>query len=250
MKKRIIALVFALSMLCSLFITAGAVSVSIVDDAELLTPEQEATLSDRIDSIRAEYDFDITFITTDDTMGQTLKTYLDNHAALDTTRDGIVFGQDITAREYHTTGRHYGATVMSDAALERIDEVVAPYLSDGDYYKAYDRYLDELVDFLDAAATGVPYEGAPLGVTDILIAVVVGLVGGAIVAFVVTGSMVSKMNTARKKKEAASYVRQGSFYLAQSHDRFMYENTTRTAKSQEKDDDDNDSRGGSGGGSY
>ncbi len=66
------------------------------------------------------------------------------------------------------------------------------------------------------------------------LAIVFGVVGGIIIAFVVTGSMKAKMNTARKKREAADYVRSGSFMLAQSYDRFLYENTTKTAKQNKK----------------
>ncbi len=61
-------------------------------------------------------------------------------------------------------------------------------------------------------------------------ALVIGIVGGIVVAFVVTGSMLAKMNTARTKHEASDYVRPGSFELSRKSDRFIRSQTTKRAK--------------------
>ncbi len=66
--------------------------------------------------------------------------------------------------------------------------------------------------------------------SDIVIALLVGLIGGLIIAFMVTGSMKAKMNTAVKKTQAKDYVRRGSFVLGQNYDRFLYEDTQKTRK--------------------
>ncbi len=62
--------------------------------------------------------------------------------------------------------------------------------------------------------------------------------------------MKSKMNTARIQKEAKNYVKDGSFLLEGSHDRFLYERTTRTAKpkSNSSSGGGSSSRGSSSGG--
>ncbi len=245
----LISIVITFVAIATIPITSFAAAKHIIDDADIFTTEQETALLQKIEDIRDTYNFDITFITTNTTNKQSLKSYIDNHSALDLERDGIVFGQDVVAREYHTTGRNYGAIVVSDAALDRIDEVVVPYLRDGDYFGAYDAYLDETIKFLEAANSGTPYEGEPLSFTNVIVAVAISLIGGFVVSFFVTSSMKSKMNTAKKKREAENYVRSGSFMLAQNYDRFLYENTTRTAKSN-KEDNSNDSKGGSGGGKY
>ncbi len=70
---------------------------------------------------------------------------------------------------------------------------------------------------------------------DYVMAGAIGLIGGLIIALIVTGSMKAAMNTARKKTEATSYVRPGSFHVSQRHDQFLYEQTTSVRK--EKDDD-------------
>ncbi len=220
---------------------------SIIDDAYLFTLPEMESLNQEIEYIRGTYDFDITFITTDGDYAGTLEDFAEFHPVIDQSRNGVVFTQDTYLREYYTIGRGTGVSVISDAALDRIDEVIVPYLSDGDYFSAYDEYLDLMVVFLDAAATGTPYIGEPTSMTDYAMYIGIGIIGGALVAFIVTKSMISAMNTAKKQKLAANYVRPGSFNLTQSYDRFLYENTVRTAKPKEKS---NSSSGGRGGGKY
>ncbi len=230
--------------------------VFVVDDANLFSDVEELKLTERILEIREDYNVDINFITTTTTDGLTIKEYLDTHPSLDTSRDGIVFGQNTSERDYYTTSRGYGITVVTDEALDRIDEVIVPYLQDDDFYGAYDKYLDETTKFLAAAATGVTYSGEPTTSEDIMVAAIIGIIAGIIVAFVVTGVMKSAMNTARKKQEASDYVKQDSFILEQSYDRYLYENTTRSAKQSSssssggRSSGGGSSRGGSGGGKY
>ncbi len=245
--KKIISLMLFIALAASLLsFNSFAQSLAVVDDADLFTTEQEQALTERIDEIRDYYDFDITFITTTDTYGETLENYAEFHYALDLSRDGLVFAQDTSMREYMTISREDVFTVVTDQALDRIDDVIVPYLSDGDYYGAYDRYLDLSIDFLDAAESGVPYAGEPIDGTDIVIALVIGLGVGLVIAFVVTGIMISKMNTAVKKREAGDYIKQNSFLQGPGGDRFIREHTTKTPIPK-----NNSSSGGSrGGGSF
>ncbi len=247
-----VAVLLVTAMVALMFsVTAFANSLAVVDDADLLSLGEEEILIERIEEIRAEYNFDITFVTTYGTAGQTTENFARNHSALDQGRDGIVFAIDMDSREYHTVGRGYGQFVVSDEALDRIDEVIVSDLSDGEFYEGFYTYLNLCVDFLDAAATGESYAGEPIDSSTFIAAGGIGVVGGIAVAFLVTAMMISSMNTARKKTEAADYVRQGSFNLARSYDRFLYENTVRTAKPKEKSGGGGgSSRGGSGGGKF
>ncbi len=234
----------------SLF-TVSADSLAVVDDADVFTPEQEAELSLRIEEIRDEYDFDVTIITTEDTGGETLKEYSEDHSALDLSNDGLVFIHDVNAREYYTVSRGHGVSVVTNKALDRIDDVVVPYLKDGDFYGAHSSYLDVTDVFLEAAESGEGYSGEGMSLMDYLIPIGIGLVGGLLIAFIITGGMKASMNTARKKEEAANYVVNGTFNLAQSYDRFLYQHTTKTARAKDNDSGGGgSSRGGHGGGSY
>ncbi len=67
----------------------------------------------------------------------------------------------------------------------------------------------------------------------------IALILGIVIAFLVTGSMLAKMNTAVKQRAAANYVRNGSFSLSAQNDRFLYENTTKTRRSSSNNNSSN-----------
>ncbi len=67
----------------------------------------------------------------------------------------------------------------------------------------------------------------PMSFTTILaISAVVGL----IVAFIATSIMKSNMNTAHKKQQAREYIREDSFEVKRSHEKFIKEETEKTEK--------------------
>ncbi len=67
------------------------------------------------------------------------------------------------------------------------------------------------------------------------------LIIGIIIAFLITGSMKEKMNTAVVQRAAANYVREGSFDLRTKRDVFLHEHTTRTLiETHDDHDDDHD----------
>ncbi len=249
MMKKLFAVLIAFMIFLSLSIPISAQSLAVVDEADVFTNEQELLLSAQIENIRAQYDFDITLITTTDTGGYSVEDYADFHPAVDKSRNVIIFAMDLQGREYFTIDTTGGA-VITDAALDKIDADVVPLLSDGDYFSAFSTYVNLVDTFMYAAASGEPYSGEPLGAGDIALALLIGLIGGLIIAFAVTGIMIANMNTARTKHEAASYVKQGSFILGQSHDRFLYENTTRTPIPKKSSSGGGSSRGGRGGGRF
>ena len=53
---------------------------------------------------------------------------------------------------------------------------------------------------------------------------------GLVIGFIVTGVMKSQLKTVRRASAAGNYLAEGSLNLIISTDRFLYENTTRTAK--------------------
>ncbi len=81
----------------------------------------------------------------------------------------------------------------------------------------------------------------------------ISLVLAIVIAFLITGAMKAKMDTAQHQRAAANYIRENSFELTQSDDKYLYQNTTRTPRPKSNDNDDDhddggDSDGGDGGG--
>ncbi len=227
----------------------GRLSSHIIDEVGLLSADQLSQLEAKAAQISSTYNSDINLIISDNLQGQSLEAYIEFHEAVDTSADGVVFGHSPAGREFFTIGRGFGYTAITSQALARIDKVIIPYLQDDDFYGAYAAYLDEISIFYEAAAAGTPYDIDIESEGSLYMSILIALIGGIIIAFLVTGSMKAKMNTAVIKKQAADYVRSGSFQVQQSYDRFLYENTTRTRK-QESKSSGGGSRGGRGGGKY
>ncbi len=70
--------------------------------------------------------------------------------------------------------------------------------------------------------------------SDLALWIGIGLVGGLLIAFLISGSMISSMNTAKRKRQADSYIRLGSLKMNQQNEMFLYEETKRTEKPKEK----------------
>ncbi|MCR4644751.1 MAG: hypothetical protein K5695_05000 [Oscillospiraceae bacterium] len=65
-------------------------------------------------------------------------------------------------------------------------------------------------------------------VTNILIAIVVGI----IIAAIIVGGQVSALKSVNERHEASDYVKQGSMQLSQKQDIFLYKKLEKTEKPQ------------------
>ncbi len=254
--KKIICLIAATLLFSLLTVSAGSNPV-LADNADLFTEMEEQSLINKLEEIYDELDFSVILITDDyySYPQGTLEEYLEENPYMDSDFEGVVFGQDVELREYFTIGFGYGQTVITDEALDTIDDTVVPYFQDGEFYEGFYEYLNLIEIFVEAADSGVTYSGPPTTFEDWIPAIAIGIAIGIIIAFIVTGVMKSAMNTARKKEEASSYLREETFNLTQSYDNFLYDTVTRTAKPKNNSSSSSSggggsSRGGRGGGSY
>ncbi|MCR5484505.1 MAG: TPM domain-containing protein [Clostridiales bacterium] len=231
----------------------------VVDWADLLTDEQEASLLKKIDELRSKYAIDVVIHTTNSIGNKSVRDYADdfydyNGYGVGPDHDGLMFMLNMNNgeegnRDYYTTTTGRAIEVLTDYAVydsdSYINSRVLPYLADGEYYEAFEKYLDLIDVFFEQAETGEPfdvgntYKTSGSYVSHELIAVGIAV----IVAFLVTNSMKNSMKTNRKKTEASNYVKPGSMYISESFDRFSYRNVSRVAKPESS------SSGGGGGSS-
>ena len=132
-------------------------------------------------------------------------------------------------------------TAFTDAGIDYIGEQIVPYLSDGDYYAAFDKFADLCDEFMTQYETGDPYDthNLPKGSFDAVMALVVALVAGFIISKIYTGSLKKQLKTAVKQDKASGYVKEGGINVTTSRDFFLYRTVNRTAKENESN------RGGS-----
>ncbi len=256
MKKIVVSLILIFS-LCVFGISVNASMPNVVDNFDLINDTEEALLNEKIDGIKNELQFEIVIVTTDDLEGKSKKDYADdfydyNGYGVDERYSGALLLIDMSSSSWYVSTTGYGMEAFDQNGFYYIENDVLPYLSNGEYYQAFDKFADicyELVTF-ENNGEDVPfeyyedtysyYEGSNELSTGkmVLISVAVGFGVALIVVLVMKG----KLKTVKAKNEAGDYVRAGSLNLTHSSEHFLYRNVTRT----KKQNNSNNNRSGGG----
>ena len=249
MKRKLLSVLFAVVICFSAAIPVCAEeSLSrLMDDADLLTDSEETSLLSQLDNISENQEMDIVVVTTDSLEGYTPQEYADNvfdycGYGIGENRDGLLLLVSIEDNDWHISTSGYAITAFTDAGREYMSEQFLPYLSDGEYYKAFSTYADLCDQFITQAKTDEPYDvgDLPKEPFKIWFNVLIALGIGFVFAIIVVLYMKSKLKSVRFQPAASSYVRNGSMNVTQSGDFFLYSHLDRRARPK-----DNDSGGSS-----
>ena len=249
MKRKLLSVLFAVVICFSAAIPVCAEeSLSrLMDDADLLTDSEETSLLSQLDNISEKQEMDIVVVTTDNLEGYTPQEYADNvfdycGYGIGENRDGLLLLVSIEDNDWHISTSGYAITAFTDAGREYMSEQFLPYLSDGEYYKAFSTYADLCDQFITQAKTDEPYDvgNLPKEPFKIWFNVLIALGIGFVFAIIVVLYMKSKLKSVRFQPAASSYVRNGSMNVTQSGDFFLYSHLDRRARPK-----DNDSGGSS-----
>ncbi len=208
----------------------------VTDDADLFTDVQEAALLAKIETMRAKYNNDFVLHTTNSLGGKSVVDYADDYYDYNGyANDGLMFMVCMAGgegnRDYYTSTKGKAINIFNDYARGRTEDEVVDLLISGDYYGAFDEYLN-MVDIIYAKAeTGKPYDynNKFLSTNDIFTYEIISLVSAAFAAFIVLQVMKSKMNTAIKKSDARDYVVPGSLNITDGQDVFTHSTVAKTA---------------------
>lgn len=237
------------ALACSAAMLAGGITASaeseykVYDNADLLSLDEETALEDKLMDIAVTYGQDVIVYTADSMDGMDAEEYTEHlRYELDAGIDGsgIIYMISMEYRDYdiYSFGRMYDE-IMIQYLIDDMAEDLQPYLSDGSYYDAFDRYADKVIAEIKNVEVNGPNTAPSYAIP---IAIVCGLIIGIITVLV----MKSNMKTTRAESMANNYVRQGSFKLTNSRDIFLYSKVTRTKRSS----DSGSSGGGGGGGGH
>ena len=261
MKKRLFAIILALALCLCLAAPVLAVNFDhsrMIDGAWLLDDDEYAALSDKLDEISNRQQMDIVVVTSEDLMGYSTATecadelYESYGFGFGDTKDGVLLLVSMQERDWAISTCGKAIDVFTDYDCDYISDEIVPYLSDGDYFEAFDRFADlcdeqctqydengdddgDWVDdepfdpdnpYIDFT---IPRE--PLSLIWIPISLAVGLV----LAFIVVGCMKAKLKTVRFQPAASSYVKSGSMNVTDSSDLFLYATVSRTEKPKNND---------------
>lgn len=261
--KKLCSLIFALLLLLGLSVHAFATEPDapwVVDNAGLLSGDEVAELSRKIQTLRSELELEIVIVTTYGTGGKGVQEYADdfydqNGYGYGDTNSGILLLVDMESREWYMSTCGDAIYIFTDFGLSVLGEGLVSWLSYGEYYQGFDLWLDSLKPYVDAYNSGSPVDGyvepdeydspygdeivyydEPLVKKPFPVALIIGLVAALITVLV----MRSRMNTAKLQRGAQDYLKEGSFQLHQNSDMFLYSRVTRREKPK------NNSSGGGG----
>lgn len=237
----------------------------ISDQAGLLTTEQREKIEDKLAEVRENRDFDIVIVTAESAQGKSEMDYADdffdyNGYGCGTGRDGVLLLVNMGSRKTWISTHGEGIRVFTDKGIECIlsSDGISSYLSRGDYYGAFEHFIELCDDFIAMKRAGKPYDIDNMppwstqsgdGISDgetgglSLVWIPLSLIIGFVIALLVVGGMKSKLKSVHMKAAADDYIVKDSMNITQSSDVFLYKNVVKRARPK------NDSSSSSGGGS-
>ena len=204
----------------------------VFDEGELLSDSEEMALEAKLLQIGHTYNTQLTVCTTKTLDGADIDAYADG------LYDYMKFGYGskkagvmvLVCMEPRQVCVFSNASITADDRTA-IREAITPYLSDGEYAEAFDKFAEEAEYYINGNQNGFPFDFTGTLATCLIIGIVVGL----IVAFVLKG----QLKSVRKQNQANNYVKPGSMQVTIENDFLLYRTISRTRKSS------NSSSGGS-----
>lgn len=233
MKRKLFFLMLSLCLLTVLVLPVCAASPRLVDEAELLSGTERAEIESRLNEISARQGVDVVIITVASTGASTPMEYADDYYDYNGyAPDGVLLLVSMEDSDWWVSTTGYGITAITDAGLDYISDRFVPYMSDGEFAQAFDKFAGLCDEFITQAKTGDPYDTHNLPkdpfafVRNLVIALVIGLVA----ALFVTGKMKAKLKTVQQQAKADDYVIPGSLQITQSRDFHLYTHLDRREK--------------------
>ena len=274
MKKMTKLLLTALA--AGTLLSAAAHAAMLVDYADLLTDEEEASLFEQMEQISSTYDFDVNIYTTndpvyyEDAQFDADEIYDQSGCGVGENADGVLYYLRMSDRKYAVCTTGCGEYVFDDVALDILDEEMLPFLGNGDYYTAFCRYVSITPQMLDRAnqdASSYGYDYHDLADPEYNIEhyggeqepkkrtfPIFGTVLSAIIAFFTplgkTSSKKRQMNTAVASTNADRSMVPEGLKLSYHNDILMFSNITKVPRQTNNDRGSGSSFAGHSGGGH
>lgn len=224
----------------------------LVDEADILTDAEENEVLELLDDFSEELDFDIVVVAVDSLDGKSAEAYADdyfdyNGYGMGDNYDGAILLISMEERDWHISTCGYGIAALSDRDLERMGDIIVPYLSSGDYAGAFEEfawlcagYVEEAIE---AGVTGEMAEESGIRWGRVIIT---SLLVGFLLAFIPMLMMKQKMKTVVSRSEAGEYMNRGSRRITRSRDAFLYHTINKTYTPRDHDGGGSSHRSSSG----
>lgn len=213
----------------------------VIDNADLLSDSEEETLSDTIDDIISEYNFDVVILTEETIGGELRMVYADDYYdyggyGIGENYDGMLLLIDMENREWWISTCGYGITVFTDYGIDKMGEIMSYDLGNDDFYSAFELFLSTTEEYIVQANTGKAYDIDNMYETDddkffgTVINVGIAILLAAIIALIVVLVFKSQLKSVSFEHAAKIYEVQNSFKVTRSNDVYLYKNVSKRRK--------------------
>lgn len=205
-------------------------SPRLVDDADLLTPDEEADLLKKLDEVSEKHRNDVVIVTVDSLNGKTATEFADDffdyHGfGMTEKANGILLLVSMQYRDWAISTTGEGIFAFTDAGQAYMIDQFLPYISKGRYAKGFEKFIDLSDDFLTQYAKGKPYDYGRLPKPPLAwYWLPVTLAAAAFFAWSIVGGMKNNLKSVRRQNAADDYIVRGSFALATEKDLFLNKN--------------------------
>lgn len=227
MKRTFFSILLA-ALLCWLltFSAFAASEADVYDEADLLSNAEEAKLAEKLADIGRQFDVQIVVMTLPSIDGSidyfVEEIYDSMHMGCGNNRDGVLLLVCMEFREYRILSNGYAGEAIGYYEIDAIGDAIVSDLSDGYYADAFDTFAQECAYYLDGYRNGFPFQAGE----SLVIALIIGVVAGLIVAF----ALKAQLTSVRQQRQANVYIRSGSMHLTTRKDLFLYRNVSHARR--------------------
>jgi len=240
----IFALIIAVTLTNSFAIADTTEKMSrLTDNGGLLDTYERAELLSRLNESSERYSMDMVIVTEESIGYSDPEDYADdffdyNGFGFGDGRDGILLLVSMEYRDWHISTSGRAMTTFTEYGLEYLGDAVMEHLSDGEYYEAFETFIDLSSELIEFEKENGPYDrddrpAVPFGIS--ILSVIIGVIVSVIAVLI----MSSKHKTVRSKAQANDYLVRDSFILKEKKDQFLYFTLRRVPR------ENNSSSGGS-----
>lgn len=207
------------------------------DDGNLLSYDEEEALREKLDRISQETGVDVIIHTNWSLGGKTSREFADdffdyNGYGLGENYDGILLLLSMEYRDWAISTHGFAIRAFTTEGQDYIIEKILGYLSDGNYYKAFDKFADYAEDFILQAQNSQPYDIGNMPRAKVTPAVVgagglISAVFGGSAGLGRGASLASTHKTMKKQRGARNY-QVGAAQFYNNNEKFINRTVSRT----------------------
>lgn len=138
-----------------------ALDQKVYDEAGLLDDREAAELEKLATELGAQWETDFLILTTNDTGGRTIEEYMGDFYDEKIEEQGLskwnatILALDMGSRNLYLAGFYKAKVYIDDARVDRILDQITPKISDGNYYEAFQEYIELAEQYMDSEPANI-----------------------------------------------------------------------------------------------